>query len=535
MSPGVFVQNDDQSMRVQLVLAVLGLALLAWDANQKKELPAKQKRWRDLGLAALGILGVVAYFNFGKLHFGNFIHTWDTYHYYLGSKYFPELGYQHLYDCTAVADAESGFRDKVEKRIVTDLRTNERVLGEVLLREPERCTRRFTPERWEQFKSDVSFFRKRVHPNRWNDMQKDHGYNATPVWNALGHVLANTGPATQTQVLLLALIDPLYLALMVALVWWAFGWRTLAVAMLMFGTHIPNRFYWTGGAFLRQDWLFYLVACICLLKKGKFALAGASIAYATLLRLFPAFVVIGPALAMAELFRRHRKLDPRYLKFFGSAAATLVVLFLVSLPISGGLGTYRTFLTNTSKHASTPLTNHMGLQTVMGYRPSLIAARTQVPNTIDTFTRWREEKLKSVKRAMPLYVALALAFAALLYLAIRDADGDPWLAAALSTGMIAVGVELTCYYYSFLIGLAVLWLVRKEAGVLLAALCVVTQFIAWSPFAFMSGWEDERMVANSVAMLIAYVGILWAFSEKSLETLSGKWHLRARKPRTAKE
>ena len=39
-------------------------------------------------------------------------------------------------------------------------------------------------------------------------------------------------------------------------------YAAFAVAALVLGTHFPNRFYWTGGAFLRHDWLFFFVASI---------------------------------------------------------------------------------------------------------------------------------------------------------------------------------------------------------------------------------------------------------------------------------
>ena len=35
-------------------------------------------------LVLVGVLSFFAYFNFGKFHFGNYIHFWDTYHYYVG-------------------------------------------------------------------------------------------------------------------------------------------------------------------------------------------------------------------------------------------------------------------------------------------------------------------------------------------------------------------------------------------------------------------------------------------------------------------
>ena len=72
--------------------------------------------------------------------------------------------------------------------------------------------------------------------------------------------------------------------------WWAFGWRTTCVALAVFATNFPSRFYWTGGAFLRWDWLFYFVGGLCLVKKERTLLGGFFLGYSTLLRIFPLFI-----------------------------------------------------------------------------------------------------------------------------------------------------------------------------------------------------------------------------------------------------
>ncbi|MFZ5469512.1 MAG: hypothetical protein ACOZIN_08755 [Myxococcota bacterium] len=509
--------NDHTVNRLQLSLAVLGMLLLGWGywlAHSGR--PDAHKKWRDRALAVLGLLGALAYPNFGWLHFpnSNFVHAWDTYHYYLGAKYFPELGYELLYDCTVVADAEAGGARlaHAKRRIITDLRTNEMVRTTEVLAHPERCKASFSPERWSAFEKDVDFFRARESTDRWEKIQHDHGYNATPVWTALGYLLTNLGPASTPQVVALNLFDPLYLMLMALLVWWAFGWRVAAVAMLVFGTHFPNRFYWTGGAFLRHDWLFYLVACVCLLKKERFFLAGLSIAYATVLRLFPAFVVVGPAFAAVDVLWRERRVDRRWLTFFAGGALGVLLLSTLAAPLSGGFSTYRAFAKNTSKHANTPLTNHMGLRTALSYRPSTIGALMRDGKTFDPWKKWKDARLEAFHSALPLYVAIALGFAVLLYFAIRGAGNEPWMAAALSTGMIAVGAELTCYYYGFVVAIATLWLKKREVGLLLLTLCGVTHFIHWAPFPNMSGWDDEKYVAMSFAALVAFGGVMWAFT-----------------------
>ncbi|MBI3185859.1 MAG: hypothetical protein HYZ28_27300 [Myxococcales bacterium] len=509
---GALVWNDNLVNRLQLVLALAGLGVLAWGYwLAHKGRPEAYRQLRDTALLALGILGALAYCNFGKLHFGNFIHTWDTFHYYIGSKYFSELGYDRLYECTAVADAEASY-EPVKQRVYTELRTNEMVKADEILAHPERCKQHFGEARWAEFVQDISWFRRRVNKDRWEQIQHDHGYNATPVWNMLGQLLSNTGPASGVQVPLLGLLDPLCYLALAALIFWAFGWRVLAVALLALGTNFANRYYWTGGAFLRHDWLFFLGAYVCLLKKERYFLAGLAIAYSTLLRLFPGFALVGPLLAAADILWRERRLDRRYLKLFAGAALGVALLVPASLWASGGVDAYRRFAQNTHKHATTPLTNHMGLRTAVSYRPSTIGAHLRQSQATDPWAVWKQARLRTFGEAKPLFYLLALAFTALLYLAVRGVGHEPWTAAALSVAMIAVGAELTCYYYCFVMVVAVLFLLRREVGLLLLTLTAVTQFIGWAPLPNMSRWEDEQYTAMSFASLIALGGVLWVFT-----------------------
>ena len=132
------------------------------------------------------------------------------------------------------------------------------------------------------------------------------GYNGTPVWNILGTTLANTGPASDKQIEWLTWIDPMFVLAMTLMAWWAFGWRTTCVALAVFATNFPSRFYWTGGAFLRWDWLFYFVGGLCLVKRNYPLLGGVFLGYSTLLRVFPLFVFTGPVLAMRAIEARLR-------------------------------------------------------------------------------------------------------------------------------------------------------------------------------------------------------------------------------------
>ena len=246
-------------------------------------------------LVLVGIVSFFAYWNFGAFHFGNYVHYWDSYHYYVGSKYFKELSFDLLYECSSIADSEEpSMRRKVELRKIMNLRTN--VLGGTaeILANPDHCKKHFTPERWQMFKKDIEYFRNRHGVKRWEEVTTDHGYNATPVWTILGQALANLTPASDGQMWFLTRIDPMLILGMIAMIWWAFGWQVLCVGLAVFATNFPSRFYWTGGSYLRWDWLFHMTAGVCLIKKGKPIFGGYLVAYSALLRVFPGFMFLGP-------------------------------------------------------------------------------------------------------------------------------------------------------------------------------------------------------------------------------------------------
>src|SRR5690606_39088007 len=52
-------------------------------------------------LAFLGIFSLALWWELFSFHRGRYLHSWDFGHYYIGAKYFPELGYDRLYECLA--------------------------------------------------------------------------------------------------------------------------------------------------------------------------------------------------------------------------------------------------------------------------------------------------------------------------------------------------------------------------------------------------------------------------------------------------
>lgn len=502
--------NNETSERWEFILALIGLGFLGWLVKVRAAGGfAGARRLADRLLAILGVIGALTYINFFFFHFPNFIHNWEWFHYYIGSKYFKELGYTRLYECVAIADAEDGLRRRVELRKLTNLRTNALETTADILAHPERCREHFSDQRWSDFKKDVAFFRSREGPRRWDDAQTDHGYNGTPIWNIAGTLLANTAPASTTQLHALALLDQIFLWGMYLVVWWAFGWRVLAVGLLVFATNFPSRFYWTGGAFLRWDWLFYTVAAVCCLRKNKPMLAGLAISYATLLRVFPGFVVIGPVLAAAIQLVKERRIDRSYLRFFAGGILAVALLVPLSFKVSGGIDTYKQFMANTVKHKETPLTNYMGLRTVVAYRPSETGQKMRNDKFEDPWGPWKKARLDAFQQAKPVYAIVALGFLVLIGLAVRG--HPPWMAASFGAMFIPIGVELTCYYYAFIMAVAVLYERDEWVGRVLLMLTAFTNFVAIAPLKGMPTWIDEKYTFMSAATVLAFGMILWRF------------------------
>jgi hypothetical protein len=484
-------------------LAFAGAALLAWGALTGGGTP-KRRRGRDALLLALGSASLLGWWNFGAFNFPVFAHTSDSFHYYVGSKYFAELGYERLYACTAAADAEAGLREQVAQRYLRDLARNEIVGTAAALAHPEACTSHFTAARWESFQRDVAWFRSGVNERRWAEMQVDHGYNATPLWTALGGALANLVPANDAGMLALRLLDPLLLALLWAAVVYAFGWRAACVALLYWGTNHPAQHGWTGGSFLRQDWLVAIGSALCALRLGRPAAAGALLALATGLRIFPVLVLAAFALqALVGMLRARRVLLARdHQRLLAGALAAGVLLLLLSLGLGGGARAWGEFAANSRKHLDTPLRNYVGLHTLVSYVPASELGKGSAAERAseDPYQAWKEARRAAGEQRRWLFAALVAGYLALLAVAAsRETD---WVVGVLGVGLIAIAAELTCYYSAGLAFFGLLWLRRESLGALLCLLSGVGWWIA------SSGRELDQVYTG--ISLASVLFIVWA-------------------------
>jgi hypothetical protein len=271
--------------------------------------------------------------------------------YFPVAKYFRELNYDGVYVASAAAATEDEpptSLDALKAIEFRDLRSNWMTNAASSLAEMAQIKQRFSPERWNEFKRDMRYFRETMGADYFATMN-DHGGNATPVWLMIAHGLFAWMPANNTTLFLTAMLDPLLMLIAFVAIGRTFGLRSMLVASVVFGATDLYMFgtNWAGST-LRHDWLAYLALGVCALRRERFVLAGALLALAGLIRAFPALAIAGAAMPVVwwliERVRATRRL-PRWSEFMseqrwfgrmllGAAACCLVAGVVSTLVLS---------------------------------------------------------------------------------------------------------------------------------------------------------------------------------------------------------
>jgi hypothetical protein len=404
------------------------------------------------------------------------------------------------------------------------------------------------------------FFRIVAGKSWWNDMQTDHGFNPPPVWTIGGKLFSDLADNARVQFMqFLASLDLLYLIGTFVVLWWGFGWRVFAVGAIFWGCQASAPYFWTGGAFLRQDWLFFSVASVAFLRRRYFKLAGATLVYAGLLRIFPGLVVIGTLVpVIAHLWRKrtmHR--DHRQMLMGGVIAAAL--LLPLSLVMTKGRAgepfytPYKIFYEHTIQtHDRTPLTNHMGLRVIIAHKlvdfqkPGLRSAEeanawreslsptarrilgwtakfrlpvklpsdktsgwmehVRAGDRLDPWEIWkkmRTERYEHYRWVAWLWTLLTIGWFGLVVYRIKSL----WVAQCLGQIFIIMLSQLTSYYYAFMLLAAPLTKLRRQLELGLFALAAVTQII-W----MQTTWNDHRYTWLTIVSLVfcyVMIGLFW--------------------------
>ena len=464
--------------RLAIALAALGVVVARgrgarWLADPRVEV-------RVLGVLAAA--AVLVYLNLFSFHrYGRFVHQHDVAHYYLGSKYFAELGYGRLYDAALQAEAElhGNYFRSVEAR---DLQTGEVVGIGALLGRGAADEAAFSAERWRSFQRDVDLFRER-NGAQYGLFLLDHGFNPTPVWAAIGGALANRVPAgSASGILLLALIDPLLLLSVGVLVGRTFSWRTAWLATILFSLAFGATFAWTGGAFLRHLWFAATVTSLCLMHRERPGAAGAALGLAAMLRIFPGLLLWGWVWRAAGARRSDRAAASEAARFVLGFAVAAALLLAATVLTSRGWHSWLEFAANLRVQMASPAVNEVGLVPLLR---------------------------SSALLRMGSGVALALRAAGLLAAAIATARLStrvPREAAwALGAVLVFVGPALPAYYWILLVPVGLAWHRRTAAFAVFLGLEAALWALALGP-----GGEPVEFAAENLLLGVALTGLLIA-------------------------
>ncbi|WP_437821447.1 hypothetical protein [Sorangium sp. So ce1078] len=302
LNPDIWPVGQREISLIRAAVAAVALAAVVREAlAQRNHAPEPRVVVGVLGLTAS--MAIAAFYNLGqpqfwdhKHHRPSVIHNYDMRVYYPVAKYFHELRFDGLYLASVAAlvdDVPGATVQRYGNVQLRDLNTHNVVRVRDVADQIEGVKRRFSPERWREFKRDMRYFRETMGTRDYLGTLIDHGGNATPIWFTMARLLFAHTHASDETLLLSGMLDPILLLLAFVAVWRTFGVRTMLVSATIFGA---NDFYMFGtnwaGATLRHDWMVALALGACALRRERWMLGGALLAYAALIRAFPALALV---------------------------------------------------------------------------------------------------------------------------------------------------------------------------------------------------------------------------------------------------
>lgn len=318
-------RQESHYWRGVLALVAIGLVWARVLLGFVRASEALRRAWLSL-LSATAVAATFNYFQFSVEVLGGINDYTDTAYYYTNSKYLQELGYDGLYAGALLCDAERGAPRTRTVATVRDLRDDVLRSREDELRHGEEVKAAFTPERWQGFCHDITFFLDHLTiPMLETNFFVDHGYNPPPTWTLVGGNLCWLVDVEGLKWICTA--DSLLVIGMFAALGWVFGAETLGFVLLFWAVTFSGRWPILGMAILRFDWVVALVLGMTLLRVGRYAGAGAALAYAALNRVFPAIFFWAWLVEAALDTWREKRVPRKHIQF--AAAAGLVTAVMV--------------------------------------------------------------------------------------------------------------------------------------------------------------------------------------------------------------
>jgi hypothetical protein len=480
-SPPLLSFDTIQWLKIGLTAATLALLYVRYkkgpsgNSSNGYSFPAK-------AIVVSAILFSAAVFhNLGAIRGGAFVHYGEMFHYYLGSKYFKELGHYDLYNAVVTADTEQG-NALADIPFLTDLRTYQNIPRETVLEDVVRVKALFSPERWNAFKDDVSFFKTATGMPRSPGLRAlvmDHGYNASPTSTFVLGILTNA--VSVTHLWSLAVLDVLLVAGMIGFVFGTFGFETGALFSIYFYTNVLNDPDYISGGLLRHDWLFCIVAAVCLLDKGRYAASSVFLTLSAMMRVFPGVLFTGIAISCFQKVKTAGAVDEKFKRFMLAAVITGVACFLLPAVSFESRHPWSDFVAKTELHDRGVYVNHLGLRGIVLFEPSHLSLERFIEANRNTYTNdivrhWQDVKERELAQKRPVIVICSLLVLVCLAAVIwkrKDGESESVLWPLL---LVYAMSYLSHYYYAFLCLFVLLFFRRTKPFDAFVPICLLLVF-----------------------------------------------------------
>jgi hypothetical protein len=280
-----------------------------------------------------------------------FFEVGAVFHYYLGAKYFNEIGPFDLYACAIAADGETSQVWDAETP-VRDLHIYTVVRADSLW-----CPReRFTSQRWAAFLRDVSWITATATPAKRASIVTDKGYNATPffsvVFGQVAHVATVLRLDSARRRFIVFNLDVIFLAIAIWIVWSSAG-ATIALLTLVLALGFFGNFGRVGGNFGQYVWFSWLALAVAAWRARRPALGGAALGIAAGFQVFPVFFAIPVLLSgLRSVVRRDREGWMRPLVFSLSLVVAIGSCVAVGSASGRGAGAWRTWQQKMAVHSA---------------------------------------------------------------------------------------------------------------------------------------------------------------------------------------
>lgn len=306
---------------------------------------------------------------------GSRVHVWNEFHYYVGSKYFAELGYTGLYAATLSADDDflagggdprQGFASVKRSR---DMRTYKLLPRAEIVDSFDRGS--ISEERLAELGRDTRWIRARTPDEKVLRMLGDLGLNPAPPWMLVGGTVANAIDLGGALFPLVTASDLAMLAVVVASMWWAFGLRAAALASIWL--HIaPFNLGRTSGTFLAYDWLAASALAWACWHRGHGRAAGVALSWAAMTRVFPGLIALPVLVRTGWDLARGRRPERIRVAFSIAFCAACAALFVASGATGRGLRAWPEWAGKIALHSSTHATTgdeRVGLGRLVLHQP----------------------------------------------------------------------------------------------------------------------------------------------------------------------